>query len=105
MTALYFCIIGQGGDYRCVIRQSFVQRALPIDRCSNIPFSQLAQMPPYGGFNLPFQFVEREIGYLEGHHEYAATKPAEPFSKNGILHGFMHKHFYVPGYDHLGINA
>lgn len=86
-------------QFQAYIRQSFVQRALPVDRCSNILFSQLVHMPPYAGFNLPFQFVEREIGYLEGHHGHTATKPAEPFSKNGILLGFMHKHFYVPGYD------
>jgi hypothetical protein len=92
-------------QFERIIRHSFVQRALPVDRCSNILFSQLAYMPPYGGSNLPFQFVERETGYLEGHHGRTATKRAEPFSKNGILHGFMHKHFYVPGYDHLGVNA
>jgi hypothetical protein len=92
-------------QFERTIRQSFVRHSLPVDRCSNILFSQLAYMPPYGGFNLPFQFVEREIGYLEGLHGHTATKPAEPFGRNGILYGFMHKHFFVPGYDHLGMNA
>jgi hypothetical protein len=59
-------------------------------------------MPNYGGVNYPFQFVEREIIHLEGLGQ-TSTKPAEPL--RGRLQGFMHKHFVVPGYEHLGINA
>lgn len=86
------------------IRDSFSRHGLPIDRCSQILFSQLAHMPAYRGLNSPFQFVEREIMHLEGLAQ-TITKPAMPFKKSGKLAGFMHKHFCVPGYEHLGVNA
>jgi hypothetical protein len=85
------------------ILHSFSCRGLPIDRCSQIIFSQLAHMPNYGwGINYPFQFVEQEIMHLEGLGR-TSTKPAATFK--GKLSGFMHKHFYVPGYEHPGVNA
>jgi hypothetical protein len=85
------------------IRQSFSSRGLPLDRCSQVLFSQLAHMPNYGGMNYPYQFVEREIKHLEGLGD-TTTKPEAPFRKNP-LSGFMHNHFCVPGYEHLGINT
>jgi hypothetical protein len=92
--------IEQFQDY---ILHSFSRHGLPIDRCSQIIFSQLAHMPNYGwGINYPFQFVEREIMHLEGLGP-TSTLPAAPFKRK--LFGFMHKHFYVPGYEHLGVNA
>lgn len=86
------------------IRESFRRQNLPLARSSRVLISQLAHMPDYGGMNQPFQFVEREIAHLEGMHG-TQTKPAMPFNEKGKLHGFMHKHFWVPGYEHLGINA
>jgi hypothetical protein len=93
-------IISQFEKY---ILHSFSQHGLPVDRCSQIIFSQLAHMPNYGwGVNYPFEFVEQEIRNLEGLGR-TSTRPATPFT--GKLCGFMHKHFLVPGYDHLGINT
>jgi hypothetical protein len=86
------------------IKKSFSRHHLLIERCSQVLFSQLAHMPGYGGINHPFQFVEREILYLEGRGK-TETKPASPFKKSGKLRGLMHKHFYISGYGHLGINA
>lgn len=86
------------------IRGSFGRLGLPVDRCSQVLFSQLAHMPPYRGVNLPFQFVQSEIQHLEGNGS-TSTKSATPFSKRGKLAGFWHKHFCVPGYEHLGVNA
>jgi hypothetical protein len=54
--------------------------------------------------NHPFQFVGHEIKHLEGLGT-TLTKPPRPFRQEGQLRGFMHKHFYVPGYEHLGVNA
>ena len=60
-------------------------------------------MPNYRwGINYPFQFVEQEIMHLEGLGR-TSTQPAAPLKRR--LRGFMHKHFVVPGYEHLGINA
>jgi len=92
-------------DFENYIRQSFSQRRLPVDRCSRILFSQLAHMPNYRGLNYPYQFVEREIMELEGQTLHSATKPAAPFNEKGHLAGFWHKHCFVPGYEHLGVNA
>jgi hypothetical protein len=61
-------------------------------------------MPAYRGLNFPFQFVEREIMHLEGLAK-TTTKPAMAFKKTGRLAGFRHKHFLVPGYEHLGVNT
>lgn len=91
-------------DFERFIKRSFSLHHLPIDRCSRVLFSQLAHMRDYGGMNYPFQFVEREIAHLEG-LEQTQTKPAMPFKKSGKLSGFMHKHFFVPGYGHLGVNV
>jgi hypothetical protein len=93
--------VAQFGDY---IRESFSRHGLPVDRCSRIFFSQLAHMPGYSGLNYPFQFVEREIRHLEGKGD-TITKPAAAFNKSGPLRNFMHKHFCVAGYEHLGVNA
>jgi len=93
-------------EFESFIRQSFALRGLPAERCSQILFSQLAHMPAYGGLNHPFQFVEREIMELEGMGTgQGSTKPAAPFRASGRLSGLMHKHFFVPGYEHLGVNA
>ncbi len=54
--------------------------------------------------NFPFQFVQREIEHLEG-KPGTTTKLPGAFKATGILAAFMHKHFYVPGYEHLGRNA
>jgi hypothetical protein len=86
------------------IRERFVWGGLPVDRCSSLLFQQLARMPNRGFVNMPFQFVQQEIRYLEGSGE-TSTKPAKPFSKKGPLNGLMHKHFFVSTYEHLGINA
>jgi hypothetical protein len=84
------------------IVDTFYRKGLPVDRCSQILFSQLAHMPNYGGLNYPFQFVEQEILHLEGSGR-TRTKRAEPMKWQ--LQGFMHKHFVVPGYEHLSFNA
>lgn len=76
----------------------------PIERCSKVLLSQLAHMPSAPGMNYPFQFVLHEIMHLEGLGS-TQTKPASPFTKNGALQNFMHKHFFVPSYDHLAVNA
>ncbi|MGC2656408.1 MAG: hypothetical protein WA324_00415 [Bryobacteraceae bacterium] len=86
------------------VRLSFSRHRLPVERYSQTLFSQLPHMPGYGCVNRPFQFVEYEIRCLEGLGD-SSTKPAQSFSEKGQLHGFMHKHFFVPGYKHLGVNA
>ena len=91
-------------QFEALIREVFLRHGLPVERCSDLLFSQLAYMPLYPGLNYPFQFVEREVSHLEG-LQLSNTKAAEPFSDKGPLSGFMHKHFYVQGYEHLGINA
>lgn len=91
-------------DLERFIKQSFTLHHLPLDRCSQVLLSQLARMPDYGGINYPFQFVEHEIAHLEG-WEKTQTKPATKFKKSGKLCGFMHKHFFVPGYGHFGENV
>jgi hypothetical protein len=53
-------------QFESYIRDSFHRRGLPVDRCSQILFSQLAHMPNRRVMNYPFQFVEREIQHLEG---------------------------------------
>ena len=93
-------------EFEGFIRQSFLHHGLPVGRCSQILFSQLAHMPAYRGLNYPFQFVEREIMEMEGIGTgQTGTKPATPFRETGPLSGLMHKHFLVPGYEHLGVNA
>ena len=91
-------------QFESFIRDSFSRHGLPLDRCSQILFSQLAHMPNYGIFNFPFQYAEQEIGYLEGKGK-TSTKPAEPFSEKGKLRGLMHKHFLVSGPEQLAANA
>ena len=88
--------------FQSYIVETFSRKGVPVNRCSQILFSQLARMPNYGGVNYPLQFVEREIMHLEGLGQ-TRTKPAAPL--RGQLRGFMHKHFFVPGYEHLGVNA
>jgi len=73
------------------------------DRCSDILFSQLANMPNFGGMNHPFQFVVHEIHFLEGKEKISHTKPAAPF-RRPELRGLWKKHFSVPHY-HLKNNA
>jgi hypothetical protein len=64
-------------QFQQFILQSFSRRGLPIDRCSQIIFSQLARMPNYGRINFPFQFVEHEIRHLEGMGR-TSTRPPTP---------------------------
>jgi hypothetical protein len=94
----------ESAQFEDYIRSSFLRHGLAVERCARILFSQLAYMPAYRGLNFPFQFVEREIRHLEGLAN-TETKPAKPFNKSGKLSGFMHKHFCVPGYEHLAVNA
>ena len=39
-------------EFEGFIRQSFIHHGLPVDRCSQILFFQLAHMPAYRGLNL-----------------------------------------------------
>lgn len=86
------------------IRNHFLKSALPLDRCSQILFSQLANMPSPDSLTYPFQFVEKEILSLENGTS-SKTKKETTYYCNNRLKGFMHKHFYVPYYEHPAVNC
>ncbi len=70
----------------------YLDRTVPPSRYSEILFSQLMNMPYFGGLNHPSQFVIHEISVLEGHTNNSQTKKSEQF-KRPLLKGFWKKHF------------
>lgn len=87
-----------------IIRESFFRNKLPVAQCSRVLLSQLSHMQNYGGINHSYQFVEREIMHMEGLGK-TITKPATPFRIGGKLSGFKHKHFCLPGSEHIAANT